>query len=909
IVARALPDTRDGLKPVQRRILVTLGDLGLRPGGRFRKCAKICGDVSGNYHPHGEAIVYPTLARLAQDFSLRHPLVLGQGNFGSIDGDAPAAMRYTEAKMTKLTEEMLRDLDKDTVDYIPNYDNTRNEPSVLPAKVPNLLVNGSVGIAVGMATNIPPHNLGEVIDATVHLIDNPDSTVEDLLKFIQGPDFPTRGIVYNKDQLEQAYLTGRGSIAIRGKAEIEEAKNGRYQIRISEIPYQVNKSTMIEKMAKLVTDKVIQGISDIRDVSDRNGIRIIIDLKKESYPQKILNQLFKHTELQSSFGYNMISLSDGIQPRLLNLQEMLQIFVDHRRVVTRRRITYERDRAKERAHILEGLCIALDNIDAVVQTIKKSETKEIARDNLMKKFKLTEIQAVAILQMRLQTLVGLERKKVEDELKEKREFIAHCEALLKSQTKMDLIIKDELMDIKAKYEDGRRTTIVKHAVGEFSAKDTIPNAPMIVSLTRSGYVKRLSPMQFKAQARGGKGVKGMDIKEEDETLSVLHVMNHDDLLFFTNTGRVFKLPAYELPQGSRIAKGQAIVNLLQLQPEEKVSAILKAELEDKNHLFMVTRGGTVKRTEMEQFENIRRSGLIAQKMPKGDELCWVLATSGKNEIIIVSKKGKAIRFKEEDVRDMGRAAAGVRGIKLSEGDRVVEAAAVDDPNKSRLLVVMENGLGKMTSVNEYRFQNRGGSGVKAAQLTAKTGDIVGGCVLTQGDEGDLICLSKQGQAIRMKLGDIPQRGRATQGVIVMRLKARDKVSTVSVVMEDKEEEEAVIQAAEEQRETEVEKIKKEERRVKRASKVKVKVPVGVSAGAVKQQKLPLEDKKEKPAPKPKAKAKSKPALKPKPKPKPKAKPKAKPKPKPKAKPKAKPKPKKKTPPKKKPAKKPSKKKR
>jgi len=880
IVARALPDARDGLKPVQRRILVTLGDLGLRPGGRYRKCAKICGDVSGNYHPHGEAIVYPTLARLAQEFSLRHPLVIGQGNFGSIDGDAPAAMRYTEAKMSKLTEEMLRDLDKDTVDYVPNYDNTRNEPSVLPAKVPNLLVNGSVGIAVGMATNIPPHNLGEVIDATVHLIDNPNATVENLLEFIQGPDFPTKGIVYNKAQLEQAYLTGRGSVVIRGKAEIEEIKNNRYQIHISELPYQVNKSAMIEKMAKLHQDKIVQGISDIRDESDRNGIRIIIDLKKESYPQKILNQLFKHTELQSSFGYNMIALADGIQPRLLNLQELLQIFVDHRREVTKRRITYERDRAKDRAHILEGLCIALDNIDAVVQTIKKSETKEIAKEKLMKKFKLTEIQADAILQMRLQTLVGLERKKVEDELAEKKKFIAECEALLKSQAKMDGVIKNELKELKEKYEDGRRTTIVKHAVGEFSAKDTIPNAPMIVSLTRSGYVKRLSPQQFKAQARGGKGVKGMEIKEEDETMTVLHVMNHDDLLFFTNIGRVFKLPAYELPQGSRIAKGQAIVNLLQLQPEEKVSAILKADLEGMNHLFMATKNGTVKRTQLSEFENIRRSGLIAQKMPKGDEMCWVLATSGKNEIILLSKKGKAIRFKEEDVRAMGRAAAGVRGIKLGAGDQVVEAAAVYDPNKSRLLVVMENGLGKMTPVSEYRFQGRGGSGVKAAQLTAKTGDIVGGCVLQQGDEGDLICLSKQGQAIRMKLSDIPQRGRATQGVIVMRLKARDKVSTMSVVMDDKDEAEAVIQAAEEQRETEVEKIKKEERRVKRAAKVVAAVgaPVGAtvapkSGATVETSRRDVSTKKPKHyvSVGPKVKPKKVPKTKPKPKVKPKVK--------------------------------------
>lgn len=784
IVSRALPDARDGLKPVQRRILVTLNDLGLHPGGRYRKCAKICGDVSGNYHPHGEAIVYPALARLAQDFSLREPLVIGQGNFGSIDGDSPAAMRYTEAKMSKITKEMLQDLDKDTVDYQPNYDNTRNEPSVLPSKVPNLLVNGTVGIAVGMATNIPPHNLNEVIDAAVHLLKKPAATVEDLLKYVQGPDFPTGGIVYDKEALRQAYLTGRGSVVIRGKAEIEELKNGRFHIRISEIPYQVNKSVMIEKIARLVTDKVIQGVSDVRDESDRDGIRVIIELKKDSYPQKVLNLLFKHTELQSGFGYNTIALADGIQPRLLNLQELLQIFIDHRREVTRRRITYERDRAKERAHILEGLKIALDNIDEVIDTIKKSADKDVARVNLVKKFKLSEIQAEAILQMRLQTLSGLERKKVEDELKEKLEFIDWCNEQLSSQEKMDGLIKDELLEIKKNFGSERRTTIIPHAVGDFSAKDTIPNAPMIVALTRSGYVKRLSPQQFRAQHRGGKGVKGMTTKEDDEILSLLHVKNHDDLLFFTNTGRVFKLPAYELPQGSRIAKGQAIVNLLQLQPEEKVAAILKADLEDKKHLFMVTCKGVVKRTDLESFGNIRRSGLIAQKINQGDDLRWVVATSGKDEIFLLTKKGKAIRFKEEDVRSMGRSAAGVRGIRLGAADQVVEAAAISNPDKSKLLVVMENGLGKTTTVTQYRFQGRGGSGVKAARLTSKTGDIVGGAVLAEGEEGDLLCISRQGQTIRMKLSDIPSLGRATQGVIIMRLNADDAVASMSVMIRD-----------------------------------------------------------------------------------------------------------------------------
>ncbi|MBI1813116.1 DNA gyrase subunit A [Candidatus Peregrinibacteria bacterium] len=829
IVARALPDARDGLKPVHRRILFSMHELGLRSGAKYRKCALVVGDVLGKYHPHGDAPVYEALVRLAQDFSMRYPLIDGQGNFGSIDGDSAAAYRYTEAKLEKITDEVLADIEKETVDFVPNFDGSKKEPTVMPAKIPNLLLNGSVGIAVGMATNIPPHSIQELLDATLFLLDNADATVEDLLKFVQGPDFPTGGIVYNKEAITQAYLTGRGSIVIRGKAEIEELSGGRYHIRISEIPYQVNKSTMIEKMAQLVTDKIIQGISDIRDESDRDGIRIIIELKKDAYPQKILNQLFKHTDLQSSFGYNMIALADGIQPRLLNLQELLQIFIEHRRVIITRRVTFDRDRAKERAHVLEGLTIALNNIDKVIETIKKSETKEIAKENLMKKFTLTAIQSEAILQMRLQTLAGLERKKIEDELAEKKKFIAECEAILKDKKKIDRILQNEIVELKRLYGDSRRTAIIPHAVGDFSAKDTIPNAPMIVTLTRGGYVKRLSPVQFRMQHRGGKGIKGLTTKEDDEVMSLVHVMNHDDMLFFTNTGRVFKLPAYEIPQAGRVAKGQAIVNLLQLQPGERITAILKANLEGKTHLFMTTNQGTVKRTELTEFANIRRSGLIAQKLPEGEELKWVLATSGKDEIFVLSRKGKAIRFPEPDVRSMGRSAGGVIGIRLNDGDEVVEAALITDPTHSRLLVVMENGLGKMTPVTEYRFQGRGGSGVKAAQLTAKTGDIVGGAVLMEGEDGDLLCISKQGQMIRMKLSDIPSRGRATQGVIVMRLNAKDAVATMSIVMEDKESEAALLQAAEEERAEEVEAIeeeveaveeaaKKAERRAKRAAK-------------------------------------------------------------------------------------------
>jgi DNA gyrase subunit A len=600
---------------------------------------------------------------------------------------------------------------------------------------------------------------------------------------VKGPDFPTAGMVYGREALKQAYLTGRGSVVIRGKAEIEEVGN-RNIIRISELPYQVNKAVLIERVAELVNDKVIQGISDIRDESDREGIRVIIELKKDSYPQKILNQLYKHTDLQTSFGYNCIALADGIQPRLLNLQELLQIFIDHRRTIITRRVTFDRDRAKERAHILEGLTIALDNIDAVIKTIKESESQDDAKSALMKKFKLSEIQSGAILEMQLRRLAGLERKKIQDELKATLAFIKECEAILKDKKRIDKIMIDELNDIAKKFSDERRTVIVPHEVGEFSAKDTIPNSPMVVALTTHGYVKRLSPAQFRAQHRGGKWIKGMTTKEEDEILSIISGMNHDDMLYFTNTGRVFQLPVYELPQASRTAKGQAIVNLLQLQPGEKVAAMMKAKLEGKTHLFMTTVKGVVKRTELSEFDNIRRSGLIAQKVPDGDELKWVVATGGKDEIFILTKKGMSIRFAETEVRSMGRAAAGVRGIRVRSGDHVVEAAVIADPEKSQLLVVMENGLGKATPVNLYRLQGRGGSGVKAAQLTPKTGDIVGGAMLQDGDQGDLICISKQGQAIRMKLSDIPSRGRATQGVIVMRLDTGDKVASMSVIMLD-----------------------------------------------------------------------------------------------------------------------------
>jgi DNA gyrase subunit A len=783
VVSRALPDARDGLKPVHRRILFACHQIGLRPTARFSKCAAVIGEVLKKYHPHGDAPVYEALVRLAQDFSMRYPLIQGQGNFGSIDGDAPAAMRYTEARMTRLSEEMLKGIEKDTVDFHPNYDGNATEPVVLPATVPQLLLNGTVGIAVGMATNVPPHNLAELCDACALLAEKPDTPIESLLEIVKGPDFPTAGEVYSRRDLKQAYITGRGSITIRGKAEIVPGSGGRSEIIISEIPFQVNKAAMIQKMADLVTSKVIQGVSDIRDESDRRGIRVVVEMKKDSYPNKVLNQFYKHTDLQTTFGYNMIALVDGLQPRLLNLKELLEVFLKHRRQVTVRRVTFERDRARERAHILEGLKVALDNIDAVIQTIKKSATKEEAKENLMKKFKLTEIQSQAILDMPLKTLAGLERKLIEDELKERRAFIKECEDVLADPRRVTRIIIEELGDIRKRYGDERRTRIRVHAVGELGAKETIPNAPMIVTLTREGYVKRLSPAQFRAQQRGGKGVKGMTTKEEDEILRMLSVSNHDDLLCFTNTGRVFTIPTYELPQGSRSAKGQAIVNLLQLKPEERVTAVMKADLAGKKYLFMATKQGLVKKSEMSEFENIRKSGLIAQKMRPGDELKWVVATSGNDQIFTLSKGGKAIRFPEQTVRPMGRAAAGVRGISLAEHDEVVEVGAFSDPTISELLVVMENGLSKMTKVTEYRLQGRGGSGVKAANVTPKTGNIIGGAILTEGMQGDLICISKLGQTIRLKISDIPTRSRATQGVIIMRLTGGDMVASISLILE------------------------------------------------------------------------------------------------------------------------------
>ncbi len=782
IVSRALPDVRDGMKPVHRRILYDMHELGLHASAKFRKSAAVVGDVLAKYHPHGDTAVYDSMVRMAQDFAMRYPLVHGQGNFGSVDGDNAAAMRYTEAKLHKLSEEMLADIEKETVDFAPNYDSTRTEPVVLPSRVPQLLLNGTMGIAVGMATNIPPHNLGEVVDAVMHLSKNPECDLDELMQFIKGPDFPTYGTIYNHEAIKTMYATGRGGVTVRAEATIEEKKTGKFEIIITEIPYQVNKSVLVTKIAELVRDKKIVGITDLRDESNREGTRVLIELKREAYPKKILNQLFKLTPMQTTFNMNMIALVDGLQPRLLNLKQVLEYFIAHRKEVITRRTIFELKVAKARAHILEGLKTALDHIDEVIAVIRKSETKEDAQAALMKKFGLSEEQAKAILEMRLQTLAGLERKKIEDELAEKMALIKELESILASPTKVVKIMTTELLEIKEKYGDERRTRIVPHGLDDFSAKDIIPNEPMVVTLTRENYIKRVSPSSFRAQHRGGKGIIGSTTKEEDEVVLLLNANNHDEILYFTNLGRVFKLPVYELPQGSRTAKGQAIVNLLQLAENEKVTALLNAKDQAKGQfLFMATNRGTVKKTPFEDFQNIRKTGLIAIKLREKDSLEWVKLTSGNEKIMLITREGKSIQFEETDVRPMGRPSQGVRGIKLKGTDEVVEMDVVKKDVHAELLIISENGLGKSTDLNNYRLQGRGGSGVKTANLTTKTGKMVGAKVIQDDLKGDLILISKKGQVIRISIDAIPTRGRATQGVYLMRLNGGDIIASLSII--------------------------------------------------------------------------------------------------------------------------------
>jgi DNA gyrase subunit A len=780
IVARALPDVRDGLKPVHRRILYAMWNLGLKPSAKFRKSATVVGEVLGKYHPHGDSAVYESMVRMAQDFAMRYPLVRGQGNFGSMDGDNAAAMRYTEAKLAAISEELLSDIDKKTVDFLPNFDGTQQEPSVLPARLPNLLLNGSMGIAVGMATNIPPHNLRELTAAISHLIEHPEATVEDLMQFVKGPDFPTGGIIYDRAEIIKAYATGKGGIVMRGRAEVEENKQGNFSIIISEIPYQVNKATLVEKIADLVKEKKLDGIKDLRDESDKDGVRVVIELRKDAFPKKILNSLYKQTQLQETFHLNLLALVDGIQPKVLNLKSVLEEYIKHREEVVRRRTEFELEKARDRAHILDGLMIALLNIDAVIKTIKASRDRDEAKVNLTKKFKLSDRQAVAIVEMRLGSLANLEQLNVEKELKEKQAFIKEMEAILKSRIKILGIVKKELLESTAKYGDERRTTLAEHGIKEFSTEDLVPNEETMVLMTRDGYIKRLPPDTFKVQARGGKGVIGLTTKEEDMVEFLFTTMAHNDILFFTTRGRVFQLKAYEIPVSSRTTKGQAIVNFLQLPSEEKVTSVLPLDKISKSaFLFFATERGVVKKVPLEEFSKVRRTGLIAIKMRAEDKLIWAKPTTGKDEIQLITANGQAIRFKETNVRPMGRNASGVLGVRLKKGDQVVGMGIITSDKeklkKYQILSVMANGFGKRTPLTLYKIQARGGSGIKTAKVTDKTGKLTNAFVISsESMEGkDLIIISEKGQVIRLPFKSVNELGRDTQGVRLMRFKEED----------------------------------------------------------------------------------------------------------------------------------------
>lgn len=796
IIDRALPDVRDGMKPVHRRIMYAMHEAGLRSSARHRKSATVVGDVMGKYHPHGDSSIYDSMVRLAQSWATRYMLVNGQGNFGSMDGDPPAAMRYTEAKMQRVADELLADIDKETVDFRDNYDGTQSEPSVLPAKLPNLLLNGQLGIAVGMATNIPPHNLGEVIDATVYKIDHPDASLDDLLQFIKGPDFPTGGIVYGAGSIHTAYATGRGGVVVRGVAEIVEGNKGRHQIIITEIPYALNKESLVIKIADLVNDKKITGVSDIRDESARGNVRIVIDLKKDAYPKKLLNQLYKLTPLQTSFHYNMMALIDGIQPRVLGLQDILGEHIKHRTIVVRRRTEYELKIAKQRAHILEGLKIALDNIDAVIKTIRASQTTEEAQTNLIKQFKLSDIQAKAILAMQLRTLTGLQRQEIENELAELKKLIAELEGILADEKKIMTIIKDEFKQLKKQYGDERRTQVVPQELNRLSDEDLVPDEQVVVTITSANYIKRSPIADYKRQGRGGKGRRGMATREEDVIEHVVNASTHDFLLFFTNKGRVFRLKTYELPMSSLSAKGVAIVNLLQLQPEETVSAVINvSKTHDAHNLIMCTVRGVVKKTPFEQYKNVRNSGLIAINLDEGDELKWIRMTSGNNEVVISTSNGQAIRFHEKDARPMGRVSRGVRGIRLRADDHVIGMDIVDE--KASIFVISKYGYGKRTKVSQFTPHARGGVGIRSAVVNAKTGELVGVKTLSDDDTQEVIIISRNGQTIRLGLKDTPALGRATQGVRIMRLNGADEVVSLALVDksdEPEDEDEVVLEA-------------------------------------------------------------------------------------------------------------------
>ncbi|MBX4198288.1 DNA gyrase subunit A [Candidatus Parcubacteria bacterium] len=778
ITARALPDVRDGLKPVHRRILFTLHELGLTAGAKTRKSAKIIGDVTGNYHPHGTAAAYGALVNIIQDFTMRYPLAIGQGNFGSIDGDGAAADRYTEAKMSRIAAEMLRDIDKETVDWRPNYEGTRKEPSVLPTAVPNLLLNGTLGIAVGMATNIPPHNLGEVIDATIHLADNKDATNEDLLKFVKGPDFPTGGIIYNEKEIHHAYASGKGGIVTRGEAEIIESKTDNFQIIISSIPYRVNKSDLIVKIADLVREKKLEGIKGLRDESTKD-IRIVIDLKAGVYPQNVLNYLYKHTQLEETFHLNVVALVDGV-PQTLALKSILEEFIKHRQIVIRRRTEFDLKKAEEREHILIGLKKALDHIDEIIKLIKKSKDAPTAHANLMKEFKFSDRQATAILEMRLQKLAGLERQKIEDELKAVQALIKELKEILGSPKKILTIIKTELTDIRTKYADQRKTKVVKGAAKTFSVEDLVADEESVLVLTAGGYIKRTDPEEYRKQRRGGVGVVDLDTKEEDFVTQLLTTNTHSDLLFFTDKGKVYQMKMYEIPEGRRATRGKSIMNFLALEGGEKVTSILAMTKEMKKSdlsLMMVTRDGVAKKVAAESFHDVRRSGIIAIKLASGDQLISASFVEKGDETIVVTMKGQSIRFKESDVREMGRAAGGVTGMNIDKGDFVIGADVVKKEYKNpELLVVMANGYGKKTNLKEYKVQKRAGSGIKTAQVTSKTGNVIASKVVFQ-DETELVAMSKKSQVIRVDAKEIPSLGRQTQGVRIMKLRDGDAIAS------------------------------------------------------------------------------------------------------------------------------------
>lgn len=780
IVSRALPDVRDGLKPVHRRILYTMQQMGLQSTAKFRKSAAVVGDVLGKYHPHGDTAVYESMVKMAQNFSFRYPLVKGQGNFGSVDGDSAAAMRYTEAKMDKISSELLQDLDKDTVDWRPNYDNTRKEPKVFPSKLPNVLLNGTLGIAVGMATNIPPNNITELCQATIHLLENEEATMEDLFEYIKGPDFPTGGIIFNEKDIHQAYSHGRGGIVTRGEAEIIEDNKGNFSILITSIPYRVNRADMIIKIADLVRDKKLEGIKDLRDESTVDT-RIVVELKGTAHPQNVLNYIFKHTQLEDTFHVNMVALVDGV-PQTLSVKRILEEFIKHRKIVIKRRTEFDLRKAEDREHILLGLKKALDKIDLIIKAIKASKDAHEAHASLMKKFKFSDRQSTAILEMRLQKLAGLERKKIEDELKEVQKLIEELKGILKSSKKIVNVIVDELKEIIDKYGDERNTKVMKRGVKMVSPEDLIPDEESILVLTEGGYIKRTNPDEYKKQKRGGVGVIDLNTKEEDFVTTFLRASTHSDLLFFTNKGKVYQIKMYDVPEGRRATKGKSIMNFLSLSSDESVTSVLAMSKEIKDNglsLMMLTKNGVAKKTTAESFHDVRRSGLIAIKLKDDDQLIKALFVESGDTAIVATKKGQSIRFKESDVREMGRAASGVSAIKLTKGDEIIGAGVLKKGRKDEeILVLSSAGYGKKTKLSEYKIQNRGGSGIKTINVTSKTGDLISMRIVV-GDEGELVVVSKKGQVIRTDLSEIPSLGRSTQGVRIMKMRPGDGIASTA----------------------------------------------------------------------------------------------------------------------------------